>query len=225
MLSGRTFAAKRLPLTIAFTVLLVASFGAGCKGFFVKNTLNSIAIQPSSVNLEVNATQAFSAWGTYQDGSRSQITSGVVWLSNSPSVTITTGGTATAQNVTTSSVTITGSAQGLSGTATVNVIGNVTSIAVSPSTASMTINGSSQAFTFAASPGPPNYITADNGGTLTVLPADGFFTCAVGVDGSNNPAEVCSVTTGAASTYTLQMSYPSPSGGTVTSPTATVTVH
>jgi hypothetical protein len=220
MLTGR-----KLALTLAFTVLVAVAFGVSCRGFFPPNTLTAIAIQPPSVNLGVNAVQQFSAWGTYEDGSRSQITSGVVWTSDSPSVTITPGGSATGVSVTTASVTITGSAQGLSGTGTVTVIGNVTSMSVNPSSANLTVGGSSVTFTFEASPGPPDYVTEDNGGTLTVNPLDSYFVCTVGVDGSNNPAESCSVSsTGGSPSYQLYMTYPSPSGGIVTSPTATVTV-
>jgi hypothetical protein len=222
MLTGR-----KLALTLAFTVLVALALGVSCTGFFPPNTLETIQIQPPSVNIDVNAQQGFTAYGTYQDGTRSQITSGVVWGSDSPSVTITAGGTATAQSVTTSSVTITGSAQGLSGTATVTVIGDVNSISVTQSSSTIVADGSPVTFTFAATPGPPAYITADNGGTLTITTADSFFTCTVGVDGSNppNPAEVCSLASGGTFTsYQLQMSYPSPSGGTVVSPIATVTV-
>ncbi len=225
MLTGR-----KLALTLAFTVLVALTLGVSCKGFFPPNTLNSISIQPPSLNLDVNAMQQFTAYGTYQDGTRSQLTSGVVWSSDSPSVTITAGGIATGVSVTTSSATITGSAQGLSGTATVTVIGDVTSMTVSPSTATVTVGATGVPFTFTGSPGPPTYITSDNGGTVTIT-ATGTggtsdFTCIVGTDASGNPAEVCSAISGASmgSPYTIQMSYPTPSGGTVTSPIATVTV-
>ena len=219
MLTGR-----KLPLTLAFTVLVVVAFGASCKGFFQGNTLQSIAIQPSSLNFQVNATQQFSAWGTYLDGTRSQITSGVVWSSSSPDVTITAGGLATAQIVTSSAATITGAAQGLNGTATVNVIGNVTSITGTSSASSIKAGGTFVTFTFKGSPGPPNYITAGNGGTLTITRADSVFVCTVGTDAQSNPAESCSLNAGgSAAQYQLQMSYPSASGGTVTSNTVTVT--
>lgn len=217
MLTGR-----KLALTLAFTVLVALAFGVSCKGFFTGNTLQSVAIQPSTLNFQVNATQQFSAWGTYQDGTRSQITSGVVWSSSSPDVTITSGGLATAQIVTSTAVTITGAAQGLNGTATVNVIGNVTSMTVSPSTATVTVGATGVPFTFTGSPGPPTYITADNGGTLTITASNSFstsdFTCTVGTDAKGNPAEVCQATTGASggSPYTIQMSYPTPAGGTAT---------
>lgn len=219
MLNGR-----KLALTLAFTGLVALALGVSCQGFFPPNTLNTVQIQPPSLNLSLNAQQQFTAYGTYQDGSRSPITSGLVWTSSSPSVTITSGGLATGASVTTTGVTITGSAQGISGTASVTVIGNVTSMTVSPTSANVTVGGSPVIFTFAASPGPPDFVTADNGGTLTVTPTDSFFICTVGVDSSNNPAESCQLSSGGTvPSYTLQMSYPSPSGGTVFSPIVTVT--
>jgi hypothetical protein len=219
MLTGR-----KLALSLAFTVLVALAFGVSCRGFFTNPTIDSIAISPSSVNLDVNATQQFTAWGTYSDGSRSQITSGLTWTSDSTEVTITTGGKATGVSVTSSSATITGSAQGLDGTATVTVIGDVTSMTVSPTTATVKVGGTGVPFTFTGSPGPPTYITPNNGGTLTVLDnsgntnANSNFTCAVGTDNSGNPAEVCTAYAGAStgSPYKIQMSYPTSSGGTVT---------
>ncbi len=219
MLTGR-----KLALTLAFTGLVAVAFGVSCKGFFQGNTLQTVAIQPSSLNIQVTATQQFSAWGTYLDGTRSQITSGVVWTSDSPDVTITAGGLATAQIVTSTAATITGSAQGLNGTATVNVIGDVTSITGTSSASSIKAGGDPVTFTFKGSPGPPDYITAGNGGTLTITTADSVFVCSVGTDAQSNPAESCSLNPGgSAAQYQLQMSYPSPSGGTVTSNTVTVT--
>ena len=222
MLTGR-----KLALTLAFTVLIALTSGVSCRGFFQPNTLNTIQIQPPTANLGVNAQLQFTAFGTFQDGTRSQITSGLVWSSSSPSVTITSGGLATGVSVTTSSATITGSAQGLSGTATATVIGDVTSMTVTQSSSSITASGTPVTFTFAASPGPPSFVTVSNGGTLTITPSDSFFTCTVGVDGSNHPAESCSLASGGtAPSYTLQMSYPNVSGtGTVISPIATVTVQ
>ena len=221
MLTGR-----KLSLTLAFGVLVIVAFGASCKGFFQGNTLQTVAIQPSILDFQVNATQQFSAWGTYLDGTRSQITSGVVWTSDSPDVTITAGGLATAQIVTVSAATITGSAQGLDGTATVNVIGDVTSITATSSASTITASGNPVTFTFKASPGPPDYITAGNGGTLTITTVDSVFVCTVGTDAQGNPAESCSLGTGGkAASYQLYMTYPTPSLGTVTSNTVTVTAN
>jgi len=217
---------RKLPMTLAFTALLLVALGAGCRGFFQPNTLETVTIQPPSLDIGIGSTQQFTAYGTYEDGTRSQITSGLVWTSSdSVDVPITAGGLLTGVNVTSASVTITGSAQGLSGTATVSVVGDVTNITGTQSASTITANGSSVTFTFAATPGPPAFITADNGGILTITTADSFFTCSVGTDADNNPAEVCSLASGGTATsYQLQMSYPSSSGSTVNSNLLTVTV-
>jgi hypothetical protein len=124
MLTGR-----KLELTLAFTVLLALA-GASCTGFFPKNTLTAVTIQPPSPQIEAGATtaQTLQAWGTYQDNSRAQITSGVQWTSSNTNVLqigltsgvatgVGTGGTAT----------VTAAAQGLSTTASATVyLGNIT---------------------------------------------------------------------------------------------------
>jgi hypothetical protein len=55
-------------------------------------------------------------------------------------------------------------------------------------------------------------ITPSNSGSTSDL------TCTVGTDAKGNPAEVCSALpgAGAGTPYTIQMSYPTPSGGTAT---------
>jgi hypothetical protein len=220
------FSGRKLPLTLAFIVLVGLAFGASCKGFFTDATLQSVSIQPTAPQVQVDQQITLQAWGTDSNNHRSQIKSGVGWSSDTPTVgTVTGTGDATLQGVSPGTTIITVSAQGLSATATATVIGDVTSITVSPISGTVKIGATGTPFTFAATPGPPLFITADNGGTLIITPSDSFFTCIVGVDASNNPAEVCSATQGAASQYTLVMTYPDPSGGTVTSPTATVTVN
>src|SRR5208337_4742037 len=197
MLTGR-----KLALTLAFTVLVVVAFGVSCRGFFQPNSLETIAIQPPSLDLAVDATQQFSAWGTYQDGSRKQLTSGLVWTStDTVDAPITAAGLVTGVSVTPASVTITGAAQGLSGTATLNVIGDVNTMTVSPGSQSMS-EGTAYPFTFTGSPGPPTYITTSNGGTLTITftgttASASDLTCTVGTDTSGNPAESCTAQSGA----------------------------
>jgi hypothetical protein len=215
---------RKLPLNLAFAALLLVAFGAGCRGFFQPNTLETVTIQPPNLNIGIGATQQFTAYGTYEDGSRAQITTGIVWTSSdSVDVPITAGGLLTGVNVTPASVTITGSAQGLSGTATVSVVGDVTTITGTESASTITANGNPVYFTFAATPGPPAFITADNGGTLNITTADSFFVCTTGTNPSGDPAEVCSLTAGGTATqYMLQMSYPSSSGATVNSNILTV---
>lgn len=219
------FTGRKLPITLAFGVLIGLAFGVNCDGFFVDPVLQSIVISPSSPQVDVDKTLQLQAFGTYDDGSRKQIKSGVSWSSDATDVATIDPSTGLLSGSTPGSSTITASSQGLDGTAQATVIGNVTAITVNPTSASVSIGGTGVAFTFAATPGPPLFITADNGGTLDVTPSDDHINCVVGVDGSNNPAEICSATTGAIGPYTLQMSYPSPSGGTVTSQTATLTIR
>ncbi len=222
MLTGR-----KLVLTLAFTVLVALAFGVSCRGFFPRPILQSIAIQPPSPQIQVTKTLNLQAWGTYDDGTRKQITSGVAWSSNSANVTFADPNSGAAFGAVAGTATITASAQALSGTATATVIGNVTSITVSPTSGGVKAGGTTPApFTFAASPGPPFFITTDNGGTLVVSPVDTFLSCIVDVDTSGNPDESCTVATGGtAPSYTIVMTYPSSTGGTVTStPVATLTV-
>jgi hypothetical protein len=222
----RGFRGKRLAWTAASGVLLVAAFGAGCKGFFPKTTLQTVSIQPSSPQANVSQTITLQAWGTDSNNNRSQLTSGVGWSSGTTTVATVDGtGSATLKGISPGSSVITASAQGISGTATATVIGDVTQIVVSPTTASLKVGSTGQAFTFTATPGPPGFVTADNGGTLVIAPPDANFTCAVGTDANSNPAEVCTAQTGVgAGPFNIQMSYPDPSGGTVTSNTAIVTI-
>jgi hypothetical protein len=216
MLTGR-----KLALTLAFTVLVALATGVSCKGFFPDPVLQSIAINPTAPQVNVGKTQNLQVYGTYDDGTRKQVTSDVSWSSDPTSVATVTGtGSATLTGVTPGSATISASAQALNASATATVIGNVSQITVAPSSGSIAVGGSGQSFTFSATPGPPDFITADNGGALVITPSDAFLTCVVSVD-----AEVCSASQGAASSYTIVMTYPDGSGGTITSSTATLTVH
>ncbi|MBZ5666441.1 MAG: Ig-like domain-containing protein [Acidobacteriia bacterium] len=220
------FTGRKLPLTLAFAVLVVVAFGVSCKGFFPDPVLQSIAINPTAPQVNVGQTQNLQVFGTYDDGTRKQVTSGVGWSSNPTSVATVTGtGSATLTGVTPGSATITASAQALNATASATVIGNVSLITVSPTSGTAHPGGTGQAFTFAATPGPPSFITADNGGTLVITVDDGKITCSVSVDTSGNPAELCTAATGAAASYTIVMTYPDGNGGTVTSNAATLNVN
>jgi hypothetical protein len=221
MLTGR-----KLALTLAFTALVAVAFGASCRGFFPKPVLQSIAINPTAPQVNVGQTQSLQLFGTYDDGTRRQVTSGVSWSAVPTSVaTISGTGSATLTGVTSGSATITASAQALSATAAATVIGNVTAITVSPASGSVAV-GVGAPFTFAATPGPPSFITALNGGTLGISPNDGNITCTVSLDGNNNPDELCTASAIMNGSYSIVMTYPSPTGGTITStPAATLTVH
>jgi hypothetical protein len=125
MLSGR-----KLALTLVFAGLVAIGAGVSCKGFFQNPTISSIAIQPPTPNIEVGAAnaQTLQAWGTYSDGSRSQITSGVAWSSSDTSVIEINQSTGLATGEGSGgSATITAAAQGLSGTASATAyLGTIT---------------------------------------------------------------------------------------------------
>jgi trimeric autotransporter adhesin len=127
------FTGRKSGLMLAFTVLLALAFGVSCTGFFPPNTLTAVTIQPPTPQIEVGAAnaQTLQAWGTYQDGSRAQITSGVQWTSNPGSV-LTIGPTSgLATGVSSGSATVTAAAQGLSTTASATVfLGNISGFAV-----------------------------------------------------------------------------------------------
>lgn len=216
---------RKLPLILTIVAILALAFAVGCRGFFQNPTLSTILVQPPNPTVQVGTSVGLQAYGVDSQNNKTLLSSGVVWTSSDTSIATVSGtGSATLTGVTPGAVTVTASSQGVSATANATVIGNVTSISVSPTTGSIKAGGTGEAFTFTGSPGPPQFITSDNGGTLTISPSDTNFTCTVGVDSQNNPAEVCSALAVGVGSYTIQMSYPNPSGGTVLSPTVTVTV-
>ena len=225
MLSGR-----KLALTLVFTGLVAVATGVSCRGFFVSPVLQSIAVSPTTVDVGIGQQTTLQVFGTYDDGSRSTVTSGVSWSADPLGViTIVGTGSATITGVATGSTTITADAQALTSTATATVVGDVTAITASPTSAPLTVGESPVPFDFAATPGPPTYITTGNGGTLTITSVatgtdDGSITCTVSLDAHNNPDEVCSASEVLSPPYNMVMTYPSPSGGTTTSNTVTLNV-
>jgi len=199
MLTGR-----KLALTLAFAVVVLLAFGAGCHNFFTNPVLQSIAIQPPSPQIVLTKTVDMQAWGTYDDGTRSQITSGVSWSSDSPNVTIDpVTGVATGQAIGTA--TITAAAQGLSGTASATVYIVITSLTVDPTTWSFTgAQGDSQQFTATAN----GDVDVTSGATFT--PSDTtHITCV----NQTTPVTCTAVGGTPVGAYTITVSYP---GSTIT---------
>ena len=138
MAIGRSFVGKRLPLVLAFGVLVAVAIGVGCRGFFVKPTLTAVGITPATptiTDIAPNNTQQFAAIGTFNDGSTGSTP--VTWSSNTTTVATigTNSGLATAAGVGTTTITATSTIlPTVSGTTTLTVVpGNVTSINVTPS--------------------------------------------------------------------------------------------
>jgi hypothetical protein len=232
MLTGR-----KLALTLAFTILVALAFGVSCTGFFPKNSITALSIQPPSPQIQVGTanSQTLQAWGTFQDNTRSQITSGVQWTSSDSNVLQIGPTTGVATGVGTGgTATVTAAAQGLSTTATATVfLGNITGFQVCMGTFGATTscsNGSSplvwnvnvtsasvnQTFVSqgTANGAPLDFTTAS---TWTVESSiSSSITCAT----SASPAS-CTVAQGAtAGTYTITVTYGT---GSSTS-TATISV-
>ena len=109
--------------------------------------VSSISIVPAaSHNLDVGATQQFSAIGTYSDGSSADISAQVMWLSSNPQVaTIYANGLATA--ITAGTANITATLGGVTSPATALAVQALSSIAVSPSSPNNLAVGATQNFT------------------------------------------------------------------------------
>jgi hypothetical protein len=80
------FSGRKLPITLAFVVLVALAIGASCKGFFVDPTLTAISVGPNDQNIQQGDTLQMSARGTYDDGSVKNITSSVLWASDASDV-------------------------------------------------------------------------------------------------------------------------------------------
>jgi uncharacterized protein YjdB len=116
-------------------------------------TLQSIAVTPPNTSVTVGNTVAFTATGTYSDGSMKNITATAAWTSsNTSEATVETTGLAQpglAKGVATGGVTITASLSGVNGTASLTINPNTStlqSIAVTPMNPSIAI-GITQQFT------------------------------------------------------------------------------
>jgi hypothetical protein len=202
----------------SFAALGALALAVGCRGFFVKPVLSSISISPSAPSVSVGKTLQLQVFGTYDDGSRSQVRSGVSWSSSDTTIATADGGLLT--GIATGSSTITADAQGVSSTATATVVlSGVSSIVVSPSSNSVTAGSGSPAIyrAKATAGGTSVDITGSATWTLTPTPATNTVTCTF-VD----PDEQCSAAAGSTTqVYTITVSYP----GTNVVGTATLTVQ
>jgi uncharacterized protein YjdB len=143
-------------LSLVFSLGAVA--GAGCGAGHIAGSppstqtnppksLVSLAVAPANANVSVNATEQFTATGTYSDGSTANLTSSASWsTSNAAVATVNGAGLATA--LAAGAATITATAGGLTAQAAIAVAAaarTVSSIAVTPATATV-IAGATQQF-------------------------------------------------------------------------------
>jgi len=211
------FTGRKLALSVAFTVLVALATGVSCKGFFVQPTLTSLAINPTAPSVDVGQQETLSVYGTYDDGSRSVLSSGVSWSSDTPTVATVGASTGVLAGVAPGSAGITASAQALSASASATVVLTGATLAVTPTTETVALSGTAAPFTFTATAGSVVVdITTDNGGTLTITPASTDLTCT-----PSGGTEVCSADSSTAlGAYTLTMTYP----GATNTISATLTV-
>ena len=144
MLTGR-----KLALTLAFAVLVALAFGVSCRGFFVSDTLTSIAVGPTGLNIPIGMSQQMTATGTYSpSGNQKNISAanGIVWLSSDATATVSATGDVTGVSIGTP--TISAQMGTVGGQTTVNVtLTNVTKITVTPSTSNIVAGGGTATFT------------------------------------------------------------------------------
>src|SRR5579862_3163282 len=205
---------SKLRLIAAFAALATLALAVSCRGFFVNPTLTSIAISPTTPQVAVNTTLTLQVFGTYDDGSRNQVKSGISWSSDTPSVAPIDPNTGIMTGLALGSATITADAEGLSATANATVyLSGITAI-TNTKTLSAT-SGSPADFTASATAnGSQQDITETASWNLTPTTTD--VTCTYVA-----PYEECTADSSAiAQSYTLTASYP----GTTIVGTATLTV-
>jgi trimeric autotransporter adhesin len=209
-------AKRKLRLAGAFAALAMLALAVSCTGFFKNPTLTSIAISPTSPQVQQGMTLQLQAFGTFDDGTRSQIRSGVSWSSDAPSVAAVDPSTGILSGVVPGTATVSASAQALSSTATATVFIVINSITISPTSASVT-SGGTQPFTVTANGGinitSGSVLTPESNGVVVT-------TISCGYD-STQLAQVCTDNGAIVGTYQIVASYP---GSTLTA-TATLNVQ
>ncbi len=206
MTTGRKFAGKRLAIISAFTVLLVAAFGAGCAGFFVNPTIASFIVSPTSPTVAYpNGTLQMSAFGTNSDGSAAgNITNQIDWSSGSPGViSVGTSGDGTPGLLTAVSL----------GTSAVTITANYQALAVQTASATVCVTGGSD-LTIA----PLNYVdstgatTQDYTAAVTVNESPQDVTASVMWTTTNSAVTIADGTSPAVATITLPTAPPAVTG-------------
>jgi trimeric autotransporter adhesin len=122
-----------------------AQFGAvtGTSTVLVNPQLTSIKISPASASIAAQTGFAFTALGTFADGTTQDLTDFVLWTSSAPSVATISAGSANGLSPGTS--TIVALLDGLVGTAQLTVTGAKTnSIVVSPAAAALELGSSTK---------------------------------------------------------------------------------
>jgi hypothetical protein len=206
----------KLRLAGALAALAMLALAVSCTGFFVNPTLTSVAISPTAPAVEQGKTLQLQAFGTFDDGTRSQIKSGVSWSSDTPTVASIDANTGVLTGVAPGTAGIGASAQALSSSATATVFIVINSISISPTSANISQSGGTADFTVKA-----NGTTDISSGAQLVAQLNGVTETLIScIFDSTIPAQVCTDNAAPTGTYQVVASYP---GSTLTA-TATLTV-
>jgi hypothetical protein len=204
----------------ALAVLGMLALAASCRGFFVDPTLTQISISPAAPQVQVGQSEGLSVYGTYNDGSTGQVTTGVTWSSSDSTVATFSSPTSNVlQGVAPGTATITANAQAVSATATATVFITITQMTIAPTSATVTAGQVFDGFTVSGiSNGQKVILTPSS--TLTAY-LNG--TAATDVTCSYNSAtqkQDCTTQSTSSGPYQIVASY---AGSTITA-TATLTV-
>jgi len=164
---------RKLRLLAAFSALLTLALAAGCRGFFVNPTLQSIAVTPSTGSIAPGGTIQMTATGTFDDGSTSNVTSKSTWQSSDTAVAAIGANSGLVQAASSIAsppgiTTITATDGAFTNTATVTVCPVVTSITVSPSTTNPAAGAAITFVVKAVFSGSPNAQDVTNDVTWTI---------------------------------------------------------
>ena len=134
---------RKIRLTCAFAALAALALAVSCRGFFVKPTLSSINVAPSTSTIDAGTTNnvvQMSAIANYDDGStgKASVSWGIAAVASGPNAaTITASGLVTSAATAVGAMTVTATSLQngtLTATATVNVQPpNLKTIMITPS--------------------------------------------------------------------------------------------
>lgn len=210
------FTGRKLPLTLAFAALIGLAFGASCNGFFVDPTLTGITISPTSPQVEVGKTQQLSVFGTYDDGSRKQVKSGVNWSTVPTGIVEIDPTTSIMSGKAVGTTQITADAEGLNATATATAFSAITGLTVCTGTFNtgtcpaatwvvQTSDGGNQDYYARGTiSGTTTDVTTVASWEVTPTPAAGAINC----DATDTPA-VCTIDQNTSTgNYVITVTYP-----------------
>ncbi len=139
--------ARLVPFTLPAALIWIAGCGGSARTISAP-LLNSISVTPADPTVAANASEQFTATGSYSNGATANLSSSVTWTSsNQSAATISASGDGTGVNA--GSTTITAAINGIKDSTVLTVtaaVVTITSISVSPATQTIA-PGATQQFT------------------------------------------------------------------------------